>query len=145
MDEIASVRAGAVFTSRAPADLADARQNIGNRLLFAVMVDARASSGPDLEQPAPHLRWDAELRRDCGEAHGARGLRRFWIEGGWTDNANAGIFSNHVHDLIGRKQGDRRERRGERASIDSRSNALGATLLQFMIGSPFCTQPPLVV
>src|SRR5277367_2231127 len=103
MDEVAGLRAGAVFTSRAPADLTEARQNIGNRLLLAVMVDARTSSGPDLEQPAPHLRLDAELRRHCGKAHGARRLRRSWIERGWTDNANAGISSDHVHNLIGRK------------------------------------------
>lgn len=141
MDEVAGLRARAMFASRAPADLADPRQDIGNRLLLAMMVDARASSRPDLEQPAPHLRWDAELRRDCGKAHGARRLRRSWIERGWADNANAGMSSNHVHDLIARNDGNRRERRGERASHDSRSSALGAAI-QFMIGSPFDLNHP---
>ena len=136
MDEVAGLRAGAVFTSRAPADLTEARQNIGNRLLLAVMVDARTSSGPDLEQPAPHLRLDAELRRDCGKAHGAWRLRRSWIECGWADNANARAFSNHIHDAIGRKVDNGRERRGRRASNNPRSSALGAVTLKFTIDSP---------
>jgi len=136
MDEIAGLRAGAVFASRAPTDLANARQDIGDRLLLAMMVDTRTSSRLHLEQPAPHLRCDAERRRDRGKTHRARSLRRSWIECGWADNANARAFSNHIHDEIGRKVDNGRERRGRRASNNPRSSALGAVTLKFTIDSP---------
>ena len=55
MDEIAGFRARSVFASHAPADFADARQDIGDRLLLSMMMDARRPR-VDLEQPAPQRR-----------------------------------------------------------------------------------------
>jgi hypothetical protein len=100
MDEIAGFRARNAFTPRAPADFADARQDIGNRLLLSMMMDARTGSRLDLEQPAPQRRLDAELRRYRGQAHGARRLCRSWVKSGRADNANWGIFRHHVHDSL---------------------------------------------
>ena len=54
----------AVFAPRAPADFADARQDICDRLLLSMMMDARTGSWFDLEQSAPQRRLDSELRRD---------------------------------------------------------------------------------
>src|SRR5437868_14910568 len=71
MDEIAGFRARSVFAPRAPADFADAQQDIGDRLLLSMMMDARTGSRFDLEQPAPQRRLDAKLRCDRGQAHGA--------------------------------------------------------------------------
>ena len=80
MDEIAGFRARSVFAPRAPADFADARQDIGYRLLLSMMMDASTSSRLDLEQPAPQRRLDAELRCDRGQAHGAWRLCRSRVE-----------------------------------------------------------------
>jgi hypothetical protein len=66
MYEIAGFRARSVFAPRAPADFADARQDIGYRLLLSMMMDASTSSRFDLEQSAPQRRLDAELRCDRG-------------------------------------------------------------------------------
>src|SRR5260370_29769870 len=97
MDEIAGFRARSVFAPRAPADFADARQDIGDRLLLSMMMDARTGSRLDLEQPAPQRRLHAELRSDRGQAHGAWRLCRSRVESGRADNANWGIFGRHVH------------------------------------------------
>src|SRR5208337_5338044 len=107
MDEIAGFRARGVFASRAPADFADARQDIGYRLLLSMAMDASTSSRLDLEQPAPQRRLDAELRCDRGRAHGAWRLCRSRVESGRADNANWGIFGHHVHEwlLVGNDSG----------------------------------------
>jgi hypothetical protein len=68
MDEIAGFRARGVFAPRAPADFAGAGQDIGDRLLLSMMMDACTGSRLDLEQPAPQRRLDAELRRDRGQS-----------------------------------------------------------------------------
>jgi hypothetical protein len=61
----------AAYSPLAPqAHFAGARQNVRNCLLLAVMRNARARSRRDLEQATPHLRFDAELRRDCGQPLG---------------------------------------------------------------------------
>ena len=65
MDEIAGFRARSVFAPRAPADFADARQDIGDRLLLSMMMDARTSARLDLEQSTPQRGLDAELRVDA--------------------------------------------------------------------------------
>src|SRR5580704_13462801 len=100
MDEITGFRARSVFAPRAPADFANARQDIGDRLLLAMMMDARMGSRLDLEQPAPQRRLDAELRCDCRQAHGARRLCRSQVEFGRTDNANREIFGRRVHEWL---------------------------------------------
>src|SRR6266699_5531853 len=107
MDEIAGFRARSVFAPRAPADFAGAGQDIGDRLLLSMMMDACTGSRLDLEQPAPQRRLDAELRRDRGQAHGAWRLCRSRVESGWADNANGGIFGHHDHEwlLVGRTCG----------------------------------------
>src|SRR5882724_8998439 len=100
MDEIAGFRARSVFAPRAPADFADARQDIGDRLLLSMMMDARTGSRLDLEQPAPQRRLDAELRCHSGQAHGAWRLCRSRVESGRADNANWGIFGHHIHEWL---------------------------------------------
>lgn len=88
MDEIASLRARGVFASRPPAYLADARQDISDRLLLSMMVNAGACSRLDLEQPAPQRRLNAELRGDRRQANGPWRLRRSRVECSRTDDAN---------------------------------------------------------
>ena len=100
MDEIAGFRARAVFSPRAPADFADARQDVCDRLLLSMMVNSRTGSRLDLEQPAPQRRFDAELRRDRGQAHGAWRLCRSFVESGWADNANWEVIGRHVLALL---------------------------------------------
>ncbi len=95
MDEIAGFRGRGIFSPRAPADFANARQDVGDRLLLAMMVNARAGSRLDLEQAAPQHRVDAELWRDCCLAYGAWRLCRSLVEPGRADNANGGI-GGHV-------------------------------------------------
>src|SRR5258708_16141167 len=100
MDEIAGFRGRGTFSPRAPADFANARQDVGNRLLLAMMVNSRAGSRLDLEQPAPQHRVDAELWRDRCQAHRAWRLRRFLVEPGRADNADGGIGCHHVHEEL---------------------------------------------
>jgi len=66
-------------------------------MLLAVMMDAGPGARLDLEQPAPQRRLDAELRRNRRQAHGARRLRRCQVESGRADDADGGIFGQHVH------------------------------------------------
>ena len=102
MDEVAGLCARNVLASRAPTDLADARQDIGDRLLLSVMMDARAGSRRDLKQPAPHCRLHAELGGHCGQAQGARRLCRSRVEFARADNANGWIFglSDYARPLV---------------------------------------------
>src|SRR5271167_3769618 len=58
MDEITGLRTRSVFAPRAPADLADARQDISDGLLLSMMMDARTGSRFDFEQSAPQYRLD---------------------------------------------------------------------------------------
>src|ERR1700730_7431731 len=95
MDKIAGFRRRRTFSPRAPADFANARQDVGDRLLLAMMVNARAGSRLDLEQDAPQRRVDAELWRDCCLAYGAWRLCRSLVEPGRADNADGGI-GGHV-------------------------------------------------
>ena len=90
MDEIAGLRARSEFPPLAPADLADAGQHVGDRLLLSVMMDAGTGPRLDLEQAAPQRRLDADLRCDRGQARGARRLSRSRIESGRADDANGG-------------------------------------------------------
>src|SRR5258708_19213601 len=100
MDEIAGFRARRIFAPGAPADFADARQDIGDRLLLSMMMDARTGSRLDLEQPAPQRRLNAELRCDRGQAHGAWRLCRSRVESGRFDNPNWYIFGPHVPECL---------------------------------------------
>jgi hypothetical protein len=88
MNEIAGFRVRGILSARTPAHFADARQHIGNRLLLAMMMDACTGSRHDFEQAAPQRRLDAELRRDRGQADGARRLCRARVESGRADNTN---------------------------------------------------------
>src|SRR5882757_9195440 len=95
VNEIAGLRARSVFAPRAPTDFADARQDICDRLLLSMMMDAGTGSRFDPQQPTPQSRLDAELGCDRGQADGARRLRRSGVESGRADNANWGIFGRH--------------------------------------------------
>src|SRR5437016_6449496 len=98
MDEVAGLRRPGMLSPRPPADFADARQDVGDRLLLAMMVNSGTGARFDLEQSAPQRRLDAGLRRNRGQAHGAGRLCGSLIEFGWTDNANGGIGGDHVLD-----------------------------------------------
>ena len=100
MDEITGFRARSVFAPRAPADFADARQDIGDGLLLSMMMDAGTRPRLDLEQPAPQRRLDAELRCDRGESHRARCLRRSRVKSVRAHNTNWRIFGHHVHGTL---------------------------------------------
>src|SRR5947199_108242 len=100
MDEIAGFRPRAVFSPRAPADFAYARQDVCDCLLLSMMMNSRTGSGPDLEQPAPQRRFDADLRRYRGQAHGPWRLCRSFVEFGWADNADWEVISRHVLALL---------------------------------------------
>jgi hypothetical protein len=65
MNEVTSSSGRQVFPARTPADFADARQDVSDRLLLAVMVNSGAGARLDFEQRAPHRRFDAEPRRDA--------------------------------------------------------------------------------
>src|SRR5271170_3798255 len=80
MDEIAGLRARREFAIRAPAHFAYARQHVRDGLLLAMMVNSRASARVDLEQAAPHRRFDAELRRNCSLAFRAGRLQCALVE-----------------------------------------------------------------
>src|SRR5438270_12786737 len=59
MNEIAGLRTRDRVSSLAPADFADAGEDIGDRLLLSMMMDARARSRRYLEQAAPNCRREA--------------------------------------------------------------------------------------
>ena len=61
MDEIADLRARSAFTPRTPADFADIRQDIGDRLLLSMMMPVRAP-GLTSNNP-PH---NADWMPSCG-------------------------------------------------------------------------------
>jgi hypothetical protein len=63
------------LSSFSPANLADARKNVRDRLLFPVMMNSRQGSWFHFEQPAPDGRRNTEPRRDRGTTLGARRLR----------------------------------------------------------------------
>jgi hypothetical protein len=62
------------------------RKNIGDRLLLAVMVDARPLAGFDLKQAAPRGRFEAQLWRDCRQTLRAGRPRGARIEANRTEN-----------------------------------------------------------
>ena len=68
------------FASFAPADFADARKNIRDRVLFPVMMNSRPGPWFYLEHPAPDGGRDTERRRDRGTTLGTRRLRGCPIE-----------------------------------------------------------------
>src|SRR6202022_2357812 len=80
VNEIAGLRARDEFAVRAPTHFAYARQNVCDGMLYAVMVNARPSALLDLEHARPQLRFDAGLRRNCGQALRAGRLQRALIE-----------------------------------------------------------------
>jgi len=96
MDEITSVRACGVFTPRAPTHFANAREDIGDGLLLAMMMNAGARSGLDFEQSAPHRRFNAELGCDRRETQGSRRLRRSRVKPSGADDSNPRMFNRHV-------------------------------------------------
>ena len=99
MDEIAGFRGRGIFSPHTPADFADARQDVGDRLLLAMMVNARAGSWLDLEQAAPQHRIDAQLWRDSCLAYGTWRLCCCLVKSGRADNAN-GREGGHVGGLL---------------------------------------------
>jgi hypothetical protein len=68
------------FSSLAPANFADARKNVRDRLLFSVMMNSCPGPRFHLEQPAPDGGRDTERRRDRGTTLGTRRLRCCQIE-----------------------------------------------------------------
>src|ERR1700730_15722312 len=85
----------------APADFADAREDVGDRLLFSVMMYSGPESRSHLEQTAPDGRRNAKHRRDSGAAFGARCLRSVLIEFSRTDDADGGRITHGVPDQFG--------------------------------------------
>ena len=90
MNEIAGLRARREFAVRTPTHFAYARQHICDGLLLAMMVNSRASARVDLEHAAPHRRFDAQLRRNGGQAFRARRLQCPLIEFRRVNNADRG-------------------------------------------------------
>lgn len=66
MNEIAGACTRDRFASFAPADFADAGEDVSDRLLLSMMMDSRPRSRLHLEQSAPDGRCNAERRRDGG-------------------------------------------------------------------------------
>ena len=77
-----------VFAPGAPADLVEARQDIGDRLLLSMMVDPGTGSWLDLEQPTPQCRLNAALRCDRSSVQRAWRLCPSRAELRRTDNAD---------------------------------------------------------
>jgi hypothetical protein len=75
MDKISGLCSCDRFSSFAPANLADARKNVRDRLLFPVMMNSRPGSWFHFEQSAPDRRRNTERRRNRGTTLGARRLR----------------------------------------------------------------------
>jgi hypothetical protein len=96
MDEISGFPARRAFALRTPADFAVAGEDIGDRLLLAMMMNTCAGSRQDLEQAAPQRRSDAELRGYSRQAHRAWRLCRPAVEFGRADNANWGIVCHEL-------------------------------------------------
>src|SRR5437660_1900116 len=90
MDEVARLRARNALALRPPPNFADARQNICDRLLLAMMMDAGACLWPDLKKAAPQGRVDTELRRDGSQAQGAGSLCRSGMEFGRAEDLDGG-------------------------------------------------------
>src|SRR6266481_1813835 len=88
MNEIASLCTRDRFTSFAPADLANAGEDVGDGLLLSMMMNSRTGSRLHLEQSAPDRRGDAERRRDGRAPFGARRLRRSRIEFSRADDVD---------------------------------------------------------
>ena len=65
MNKISGLYTRDRFSSFAPANLADARKNVRDRLLFPVMMNACSGPWFDLEQAAPDRGRDTERRRDA--------------------------------------------------------------------------------
>jgi hypothetical protein len=80
MNKIARLCTRDRFSSFAPANFTDARENVRDRLLFPVMMNACPGPWFHLEQPAPDGGRDTERRRNRGTALGARRLRCCPIE-----------------------------------------------------------------
>jgi len=88
MNEIAGLRSRDRFSLFAPADFADAGEDVGDRLLLSVMMDSRPRSRLYFEQAAPDCRRDAERGRDSGATFGARRLSCALIEFSRADDVN---------------------------------------------------------
>src|ERR1700730_9691792 len=74
----------------APADFADAREDVGDRLLFSVMMYSGPESRSHLEQTAPDGRCNTERRCDSDATLRARSLRRFLVEFSRADDVDCG-------------------------------------------------------
>ena len=98
MNEIAGFGARREFALRPPADLADAREHVGDCLLLAMMMDAGTGSGLDLKQSSPHGRLNAKLGRDCGKAHRTCRLRGPEVESGWAYDVDWRISIYREHE-----------------------------------------------
>src|SRR3984957_782544 len=70
VNEIARLCTRDRFSSFAPANFTDTRENVRDRLLFPVMMNACPGPWFHLEQPAPDGRRDTEGRRDRGTTLG---------------------------------------------------------------------------
>src|SRR5271156_181123 len=97
MDEIAGLLARREFAIRAPAHFAYARQHVRDGLLLAMMVNSRASARVDLEYAAPHRRFDAELRRNGGQAFRAGRLQCALVEFTRVNNMDCRGIAHRFH------------------------------------------------
>src|ERR1700689_2667029 len=97
VDEIAGLRARREFAALAPAYFAYAGQHICDGLLLAMMVNSGAGARLDLEHAAPHRRFDAELRRDGGQAFRARRLQRALVEFTGVNDTDCGGIAHQFN------------------------------------------------
>ena len=97
MNEVAGSRARCELAIRTPAHFAYAGQHVRDGLLLAMMVNSRASAGVDLEHAAPHRRFDAELRRNGGQAFRAGRLQCPLSEFRRVNNADCGGVAHRLN------------------------------------------------
>src|ERR1700722_1872287 len=88
MNEIARACDGAELTALAPPHQALAFQNVGDRVLLAVMMDARAYPRLHAEEPTPDWCLDALMRGDGSQTLRPRRLLRACVELRGRDDAD---------------------------------------------------------
>src|SRR5579863_374426 len=98
MQKIAGVRCCGELSSLAPTHQTCPREDIGDRILLSMVVNAGFAARRDDEYAAPHWANDALARGDRRQALRSWCLRRTSIECLWGDDADAGLrVCGHVN------------------------------------------------
>src|SRR6267154_3543 len=106
VNEVAGLRVRYEFTSCTPANLADAGEHIGDRLLLSMMVNSGPRSRFDLEQAAPDGKSNAQRRCDSLATFGARRLRGSEVEFRWADDVDCSRRAHGVPNQFGSSTGE---------------------------------------